>query len=85
MHIGNMIEYKCISTTLRHCKPSANYCGNITLGDVSGPLYLRGADAHLSGMFFDPLVALVEHALQAVLAFLQLLLQRHAHVLLDVA
>ena len=62
----------------------AEESGNITLCDVSGPLYLRCADAHLAGVLLDPLVTLVEHALEAVLTLLQLLLQRHAHVLLDV-
>ena len=41
--------------------------------------------SHLSGMLFDPLVPLVEHAPQVGLALLELLLEGGAHVLLYVA
>ena len=35
-------------------------------------------------MFFDPLVSLVQHTSQIGLAFLQLLLQSHSHVLFNI-
>lgn len=53
-------------------------------GHISRPLDLTGRDAHLARMFLDPLVSFVQHASQIPLAFLQLLLQGHPHVLLNV-